>query len=896
MSHLAPHLLPDGSLVARVDLDAPPVSTGVARRLQSAFVSGAGPGLLHLATVELASELPPAWRWLRSFGQSYLAAATRLPDLAERWATLEVVPPDWAHLEREMLRAPPFSGGEYLRPGHLRMWWNEVEVAFRSEAAAGCSVDDWLAARGAVWSVVGRVCVHVAENRRDPDHPFAFLATFVSGVGMDGRPRHLPLAQALQQARNDRDWLDTLLGPVYRAAEKSPVLARLVASRAVFQPQRWTATEAHAFLQQVPALEAAGLVVRVPDWWATGRRPRAQVTVTVGPAQPQGLGRDALLRFDVRVCVDGEPLSPAEQAALLENAEGLALLRGQWVELDAEALARVLGHWNAAREATAMSGLSFIEGMRLLAGLPAAGLPGVVGTSAEAWTTVVADPALAQLLTRLRSPHEQVQSHAIPGLRATLRAYQEQGVAWLHTLTSLGLGALLADDMGLGKTLQVLALVLLRRAKSERRLPSLVVVPTSLLPNWQTEAARFAPSLRVVVAHPSAGREAAESTGGRPWQCADLVLTSYGLLHRDERLHQTAWDLLVLDEAQAIKNPSATRSRAVRKLSSRARVLLTGTPVENRVGDLWALFDVANPGLLGTASQFNAACRAMGEDFSPLRRLVGPYILRRLKTDPAVAPDLPDKAETTVWCSLERNQAALYQDTVDRLARTLQQLNAGAVRRGAVLAALTRLKQLCDHPGLVLAPGSADAFPVGESGKLKALEQLARELSLRQDRVLVFTQYRRMMDPISDTLTRAFGRSGLQLHGGTLVPERADRVARFQQPDGPPFFVLSLRAAGTGLNLTAANHVVHFDRWWNPAVEDQATDRAHRIGQQQTVLVHRFVCRGTVEERIARLIEDKAALVHDIIGDDAAGPNITALDDAELLKLVSLDLHSALAT
>lgn len=900
MPHLSPQLLPSGRLVARAHDEAAPLPPVAAERLAAAFADGPGPGLLHLAAAETTTELPPAWRWLRAFAQRYLAAAARLPELDARWPTLELPPPLEDDLLDVILSAPPFPGQELLRPDQLRAWWAATGAAFRAASTTAESVHDWLRSRGSGWSAVGRVCLHLAENRRDPVHPFAFLATFAAGLGADGRPRHLPLAKALQQARGDRAWLDALLSPVHRAAAESSLLRELIESRALFSPQRWTAGQAHAFLQDVPSLEQAGLVLRVPDWWTKGRR-RAQVAVTIGPAGKGILDARALLRFDVGLAVEGEPLSAEEQAALLATTEGLALLRGRWVEVDAGALAQVMAQWEAAQETVADTGLSFLAGMRMLAGLPTEETPALPGTPAEHWSTVTAGPALRELLAELRAPQQQPLDRDIPGLQATLRDYQAQGLAWLHTLSSLGLGALLADDMGLGKTIQVLALLLRDRQAQPDRPPSLAVVPTSLVPNWQSEAARFAPSLRVTVAHPSAGRDAADAApdaAGRPWQGAHLVLTTYGMLHRDERLAQTDWDLLVLDEAQAIKTPSTRRARAVRALQSRARVLLTGTPIENRVGDLWALFDVANPGLLGTSAQFLTACKAMGDDYRPLRRLVGPYILRRLKSDPAVAADLPEKTETTVWCRLGRRQAALYTDTVDRLAHTLETEAPGAARRGAVLAALTRLKQLCNHPDLVDGFRENDHStdtPENSSGKLQALTRLARQLAERQDRMLVFTQYRRMMAPLATALSRAFGRPGLELHGGTPVAERAARVAAFQEPDGPPFFVLSLRAAGTGLNLTAANHVVHFDRWWNPAVENQATDRAHRIGQRRNVLVHRFICRGTVEERIDHLIADKAALADDIVGKGPTGPSITELDDAALLALVSLDLRTALA-
>jgi SNF2 family DNA or RNA helicase len=433
------------------------------------------------------------------------------------------------------------------------------------------------------------------------------------------------------------------------------------------------------------------------------------------------------------------------------------------------------------------------------------------------------------------------------------------------------------------------------RGGANHRRPSLLVVPASLIANWQQEIRRFAPALEVLVAHPSErpGRElaalAAEDLAG-----VDLAITTYGQVPRLSWIGEVEWDLLVLDEAQAIKNPSAQQARAVKRLRSRARVALTGTPIENRLSDLWSLFDFLNPGLLGSARAFGRATRelAAGEDrhYGPLRALVRPYILRRLKTDRQVIADLPDKTEVRAYCPLTRKQAALYQQAVAELERRLGGLS-GMERRGTILAVLLRLKQICNHPSQWLGDG---AYAPDESGKFARLAELGEELSLRQEKVLVFTQFREMTGPLSLHLGRVFGRAGLVLHGQTPVKERMALVERFQTDETVPFFVLSLRAGGIGLNLTAASQVIHFDRWWNPAVESQATDRAFRIGQQRNVVVHTFVCRGTVEERIDALIEQKKGLAADLL--EAGGETlVTEMADEDVVRIVSLDLRCALA-
>jgi non-specific serine/threonine protein kinase len=441
---------------------------------------------------------------------------------------------------------------------------------------------------------------------------------------------------------------------------------------------------------------------------------------------------------------------------------------------------------------------------------------------------------------------------------------------------------------------QVLALLLALRHEGPAR-PSLLVLPASLLANWQAEIERFAPSLSTWIAHPSAQPAASLR---RPSAAAiakqDLVLTTYGTLLRLPWLQETEWRLVVLDEAQAIKNPGAKQTRAVKSLRAAARVALTGTPIENRLGDLWSLFDFLNPGLLGSPTAFGRFEKTLAKrqppDYGPLRRLVAPYVLRRLKSDRTILQDLPDKTELQAFCGLSRRQAQLYQEAVQDLAQQVASVE-GIQRRGVVLASLLRLKQICNHPSQWLGDGT---YAPEDSGKFTRLCELAEAIASRREKALVFTQFREMVEPLAAFLAEIFGRPGVTLHGGTPLGERKRRVASFQDDDAVPFFVLSVKAGGTGLNLTAASHVLHFDRWWNPAVEDQATDRAYRIGQHKNVLVHKFVCRGTVEQRIDELIEQKRGVASEILGGDG-GKLVTEMDDDELLRFVALDLQRAVA-
>jgi non-specific serine/threonine protein kinase len=872
--------------------DGPQLARRTARGILEAFDAGRGPGVLHLAAAELSTDLPPSLAFWRDVGRAFLSRACGAVDPTDPGSV--VVPePDPDELALLVQAAPPMQGAELLSPALLSELWSDLGAALA--AAAGAhedGVQGYLGQHGSVWNVVGRVCLHLAENKRDLERPFAFIATYVHRVSRQARPQHLPLGRALEDyaGARDRQKLLALLAPLSRAAERSVFLRELIDSGDVYHPLSWTPGEAHRFLSGIALYEQAGLVVRTPDWWSARRRPRPRVTVTVGGEAPSALGIDALLDFEVSLTLDGEKLSRREIERLLAAVEGLVLLKGRWVEVDAERLAEVLERWRELQARAREQGVSFAEAMRMLAGAPLDGDAVDAEDARPEWSEVVAGRWLAGRLEALRSPALQARIAAGAGLRGELRPYQKTGVQWLATLRALGLGGCLADDMGLGKTIQVLGLLSLARRDAG---VDLVVVPASLLDNWRLEIERFAPELRVLVAHPSrVPSPELRKLSRREVEAHHAVITTYGTVTRTAWIADLPWRHVILDEAQAIKNPAAKQTRAVKALRSTWRLALTGTPVENRLGDLWSIFDFLNPGLLGSAKTFNRLCKAMasgGRGYAPLRRLVQPYILRRLKTDRSVIADLPDKTEVNAYCLLSRRQAALYQQAVDGMKRALEG-SEGIKRRGVVLAFLTRFKQICNHPSQWLGDGD---YAPAESGKLARLGELCEPIAARQDKVLVFTQFREMTGPLARFLAGVFGQDGLVLHGGTPVRRRQALVRSFQEDDRAPFMVLSLKAGGTGLNLTAASHVIHFDRWWNPAVENQATDRAFRIGQKRNVLVHKFVCRGTVEERIDALIAAKQGLSDEILagGGEAA---LTEMTDAELLSMVSLDARSAL--
>jgi hypothetical protein len=880
MVHPSLRLTPHGHLVLEEAPDAPELD----ERIASAFDRGGGDGLLQLGAGEVGNALPTLFAWWRGFATPYVAALCLQGHGQER-AVPAIPPPAESELAALVLTAPMMAGAEYLTQDVLRALWEEMAAAFTaSVAAAKSDLQSVLKRFNPAWNLVGRVHFNLAENRRDDEAPFAFLATYTTQLSTQGRAQHVPLGQALREyaGKANREKLLALLLPVQRAAETCDWLRPMVDEGELFHPLRWTPGEAAQLLTSVPDLERAGVVVRMPPAWRANRPLRPRVNGTVGARKPSALGLEGVLDFHMAVTLDGETLTEKEVATLLSGTDSLVLLRGQWVEVDRARLQRSIEQFREAERLAESEGLSFVAAMRMLAGADVEGKADDAATTD--WSRVSAGPWLAETLQKLRSPDGNGAME--PLLRGTLRPYQRAGLHWMQLLSGLGLGACLADDMGLGKTIQVLALLMARRGK-----PSLLVAPASLLANWGAEVERFAPELKIAIVHPSA--MSAEQIKDFTPDGLDMAITSYGSLLRMPALAAFEWRYAILDEAQTIKNPNAKQTRVAKALKATSRIALTGTPIENNIGDLWSIFDFINPGLLGSAKQFNRYAKTLADresnQYGPLRELVRPYILRRMKTDKSIISDLPDKTEVKAWCSLARKQAALYEQAVRDLEKALEN-SEGIERRGIVLAMLMRLKQICNHPSQWLGDNGWDE---ADSGKLARLREIADVVASRQEKMLVFTQFREMTGPLAAFLGGVFGRSGLVLHGETAVKGRRDLVRAFQEDERVPFFVLSLKAGGSGLTLTAASHVVHFDRWWNPAVENQATDRAFRIGQKRNVLVHKFVCRGTLEEKIDSLIESKQGVSDELLS-GSSEINLTEMKDDELLRLVALDLNAAM--
>jgi hypothetical protein len=682
-----------------------------------------------------------------------------------------------------------------------------------------------------------------------------------------------PLELVLQLPREPSGSWPLELSPpdfdrIKRAASILPLLAGVRDGRAEL-----TLAQVAELRTAAPALEFSGAQVRLPD--ELGRQEDLELDAAGLSFAPGPLSLGGVVEYDLRAALGGVQISEDEFRALAAATQPLVRIGGEW---------RLLGD-RALRRARQLAQLA-LHG----AGIPALTALGatLAGRAELRGFEVEIDPAsageLEALARQLRDPELRAPVDPEPEFNGVLRPYQHSGLGWLVGMRRLGLGALLADDMGLGKTVQLIAYLLDRTDGVDT--PALIVCPASVLGNWQRELHRFAPGLTSHIHHGPDRTRAIEGLTD-----VDVVLTSYSLLPRDRRLlAETEWRVVVLDEAQQVKNPLTRGAQAARALQAHHRIALTGTPIENRLDELWSILHFLNPGLLDTRNAYRRRYATPiekqrdPEAAERLRRITGPFILRRHKSDPAVLPDLPPRLESNEYCTLTVEQAALYQATIDAMLGEVRGA-AGIERRGHVLALLTRLKQVCNHPAQALGkPGAMG----GRSGKLDRLTEMLAEAVDEGDSALVFTQYAVMGRMLSEHLTRALDVQRLYLDGSTPIAERERVVDGFQATgDEPRVLVMSLKAGGLGLNLTNASHVFHFDRWWNPAVEDQASDRAHRIGQTRVVQVHRMICAGTIEERIDELIEAKRSLATSIVDRGVEGA-ISELSDEELADLVEL--------
>jgi len=841
--------------------------------------------LLFLGFSDRTVSLSPSLTFWRTFAGLFAKKLRLTPDLEDlRQQAVFAVSDE--EIEKIMEKAPATAGMEYLSPDILQSFWKQLNQSFSQaiQAYRG-SVADFVASLSADVHLVGRVFFHLVENKSDAG-PFAFLATYASRLNREGKSKHLPLKHALQEYVDDQQQLLDLLVTVYAAARQSALITELIETGELFHPLIWSTREAYTFLKEIPIYEDAGILCRIPNWWkAQAAGPR--LGVRIGEAVPSYVGMDAILDFNLGLMLGDMEITAEEARRLIEEAEGMAFIKNKWVPVDPEKLKQALTAYEDARSLM-KKGLTLREALRLQLN------PGKLTGSdpAETDTSVSQGAWLQSVIGKLQHPDLLPNIEPDGSFHASLREYQKKGLNWLCFLHSLQFGACLADDMGLGKTVQLLGFLNILRSNNihrgdNGRRASLLIIPASLIGNWAAEIERFFPSLNYAIAHPAGfSPDGAMEKQAADLDDMDLVITTYAMIQRYAWLQTYTWRYVILDEAQAIKNPGTKQTRAIKQLRADNRIILTGTPIENRLADLWSLFDFLNPGLLGNHKEFTGFSKRLNdhpEGYARLRNLIKPYVLRRMKTDKAIIADLPDKVEMKDYALLTKRQLVLYRRLLDNLKESLSD-SGGIQRKGLILGALMKSKQLCNHPDQYTGGGG---FDEQESGKFQTLREICEIIYEKRERALVFTQFREMTEPLAAFLQTIFHRPGLVLHGGVPVVKRKGLVDEFQGEAYVPFMVLSLKAGGVGLNLTKANHVIHFDRWWNPAVENQATDRAFRIGQQKNVVVHKFITKGSIEEKIDRMLEGKKKLSDDVIA--GTGEEwITELDNDAVMDLFKL--------
>ncbi len=840
--------------------------------------------LLYVGFADPAVSLSPTLDFWRRFSALFVHQLRLTPDLETDRQQVQISPPE-SQLTELLQLLPAMAGGEYVTTELLCSRWIHLNTTFATQIAAFTgTVAEFIQRFSPSSHLVGRIYFHLVENK-DGELPFAFLATYSTKMGTQGQSKHLPLKYALQEYQDDNDKLLDLLVTVHAAARDSELIAALLESNELFYPLAWSSSEAHTFLQEVSGYEEAGILCRIPDWWQS-KGAKISVSASIGENPPPMVGMTALLDFTPRLMVGDEEISADEVRRLLDEVNGLAFIKNKWVAVDHDKLAQTLAVYENARKIAARDGLTLAEAMRLQL------RPETMLAHSEDGAILAVENGewLQTLFARMDNPSLLPPVATDSSFKAELRPYQHDGLRWLCGQHGFGFGCCLADDMGLGKTVQVIAFLntLSNGKKTGEDLhPSLLVIPASLLSNWDQEIKRFWPQMKVFMAHPAmhkGHRVVAPSKDALAK--LDLVITTYALVQRYEWLQQRHWHYVILDEAQAIKNPRTKQTLAVKNISAVNRIAMTGTPVENRLSDLWSLFDFINPGLLGTAKEFTTFTKGLADHpdgYGRLRRMISPFILRRLKSDKSIISDLPDKVEMKSWATLSKKQAVIYQQLVDGITEQLEQSD-GIQRKGMILAALTKFKQICNHPDQYTG---VDGYTENDSGKFGRLREICTTIHEKRERVLIFTQFKEITEPLARFLETVFVQPGLIIHGSIAVGKRKKIIEQFQGDAYIPFMVLSLKAGGVGLNLTKANHVIHFDRWWNPAVENQATDRAFRIGQHKAVMVHKFVTKGTIEEKIDAMLTKKGELAADVVA--ASGETwLTEMDNSQLTEMFTL--------
>lgn len=833
--------------------------------------------------MESKDEEDPVLSFLRECASSFVDDLLRTAGLEEQRENAECQP-DEERMEQIKASVPFVKEAGLVADAWIKNLYASLLDVFHQEIKDyPGSVKKYFNEKNPALNPAEKVFFHLVEHR-EGDYPFAFLATYAQKME-DGSIRHFPLHHALEQYQGDTPKILELLSCLNQAAKACPLIGSLMISGELFHPVGLEASEAYEYLCSVDELEKLGIVCRIPNWWKK-RSSSIHLNVSIGEKKESLLGLKSLLSLRPSLSVDGKKLTKAEINQILNSSDGLVLIKGRWVEADKERLRAMLDQLAHLPEDITLG-----QALRIQAGLENENTLGLD----ESIGTITNGKWLASLRSKLSDP-SILRNTAMPkGFQAKLRPYQTDGYNWLNTLSSMQFGALLADDMGLGKTVQTLAW-LDKEHQSNPDAKALLIVPASLSGNWKKEAAQYAPDLDLQILHGQTAKKLNEQLEEqiKENKLPFLTITTYNMASRLEALKETHWDFLILDEAQAIKNPTTKQSTTIKKIPAEMRLAMTGTPIENDLINLWSIFDFLNAGLLGSLSQFRKFAKDLNEDTresARLQKMISPFMLRRLKTDKNVISDLPEKVETNEYAKLSAKQKVLYNQALEDLKMALAKDGSdndnGFARKSLVLASLTKFKQICNHPAQYL--GQTD-FDPKDSGKFELLRQICEPIAENHECVLVFTQFRQMTNVLDDYLASIFNARGFVINGQTPAQKRQEIVDAFQKQETYiPYVVLSLRAAGTGLTLTQASHVIHFDRWWNPAVENQATDRAFRIGQTKNVMVHKFVSEDTIEEKIDEMITNKQALADSIITDSTESW-LTSLSDDELLSIMRMKL------
>ncbi|MBI9105708.1 MAG: DEAD/DEAH box helicase [Spirochaetales bacterium] len=850
------------------------------KALDDAFSKSPYQALFQLAFITDENKISANLEFWKGFARLF-TETLRLSESLEVLREKQLIQVEQSVLQDLCSKAPYFQGFEYLNTDCLDYHWSKLNDFFQKEIKQHeGSVESFFLKYSTDVHLVGKIYFHLVEQK-SKSSSFAFMATYSVGLNKKKQAQHRPLQYALSEFEKDQDKLLELLSTVSIASRDSEFLKSLLDSGELFYPLNFSPDESFQFLKEIPLYEKAGILCRIPNWWRSGKK-SSSLSISFGDEkQTSFFGLDSLIDFKAKIMIGDVELTTAEAQEILKQSEGLAQIKGKWVVVDRDKLSQSLENWEKATSLLEDENIALSDALRMLMSRQGNSFSDILNSDN---VEIGVGDWLKGIIDKMQNPELLKETIITKDFKAVLRPYQQTGLNWLTLLDSLHFGACLADDMGLGKTIQVIALFNSLR-KKKNYTTSLLVLPASLIHNWASEFDKFAPKIKFIIAHPGGGKDILGQNPS-PDQISswDMIITTYGYVKRYQWIQDYKWNYVILDEAQAIKNAGTAQTRAVKKLRSNNRIVLTGTPIENRLSDLWSLFDFLNPGMLGNKTEFSNFIKN-SEDLGALRQVISPYILRRLKTDKNVISDLPDKIEVNSFSRLSKTQHLLYQQQVDLLKNALEETDAGMKRKGLILSSLIKFKQICNHPDQYLGNS---AYKPMESGKFQRLREICETIYEKREKVLVFTQFKEIIEHLENFMEEIFKRKGLSLHGSTPIAKRKKIVNQFQSDEYIPFFILSIKAGGTGLNLTAANHVIHFDRWWNPAVENQATDRAFRIGQKKSVVVHKFITEGTIEEKIAMMLEEKKALSDEVLESSGESSFITEMNDKELINLFSL--------